>query len=52
MNVGRNTIVMQALIAELAIANPEDCKALRVTFKKGKASRAVMDVLHTVPGSA
>lgn len=36
MNVDRNTIVMQAHIAELAIANPEEYKSLRATFKKGE----------------
>ncbi len=37
MNVDRNTIVMQAPIAELAIANPEEYKSLRATFKKGES---------------
>ncbi|XP_026079001.1 coiled-coil domain-containing protein 106-like [Carassius auratus] len=37
MNVDRNTIVMQAPIAELAIANPEEYKAMRATFKKGES---------------
>jgi len=36
LNVDRNTIVMQAPIAELAIANPEQFKTVRVTFKKGE----------------
>ncbi|XP_051990828.1 coiled-coil domain-containing protein 106-like isoform X3 [Xyrauchen texanus] len=34
-NVDRNTIVIQAPIAELAAANPEAFKALRESFKKG-----------------
>ncbi|XP_051557255.1 coiled-coil domain-containing protein 106-like isoform X2 [Myxocyprinus asiaticus] len=35
LNVDRNTIVIQAPIAELAAANPEAFKALRESFKKG-----------------
>ncbi len=49
MNVDRNTIVMQAPIAELAIANPEEYKSLRATFKKGESiQNFLISVLHGV----
>ncbi|KAL1250557.1 hypothetical protein QQF64_018353 [Cirrhinus molitorella] len=35
LNVDRNTIVIQAPIAELAAANPESFRKLRQMFKKG-----------------
>ncbi|KAF4114252.1 hypothetical protein G5714_004475 [Onychostoma macrolepis] len=44
MNVDRNTIVMQAPIAELAFANPEEYKALRATFKKGESIQRFSDL--------
>ncbi|KAI7799071.1 hypothetical protein IRJ41_017333 [Triplophysa rosa] len=37
IKVDRNTIVMQAPIAELATANQEEFKALRATFKNGES---------------
>lgn len=44
MNVDRNTIVMQAPIAELAVANPEEYKAVRATFKMGESIQKFSDV--------
>ncbi len=44
MNVDRNTIVMQAPIAELAIPNPEEYKSLRATFKKGESIQKMSDI--------
>nr|XP_021328432.1 uncharacterized protein si:dkey-92i17.2 isoform X4 [Danio rerio] len=37
VKIDRNTIVMQAPIAELATANPTEFKSLRATFKKGES---------------
>ncbi len=44
MNVDRNTIFMQAPIAELAIANPEEYKSLRATFKKVQRIQKMSDI--------
>ncbi|XP_057207354.1 coiled-coil domain-containing protein 106-like isoform X2 [Triplophysa rosa] len=52
IKVDRNTIVMQAPIAELATANPEEFKALRATFKKGESIQKFSNVLCTLSSSA
>ncbi|XP_067309363.1 LOW QUALITY PROTEIN: uncharacterized protein si:dkey-92i17.2 [Pseudorasbora parva] len=47
INVDRNTIVMQAPMAGLAIANPEEYKALRATFKNGESLQKLSDMCLT-----
>lgn len=37
VKIDRNTILMQAPVAELATANPTEYKSLRATFKKGES---------------
>lgn len=51
IKVDRNTIVMQAPIAELATANPEELKSLRATFKKGASIQTFSELCnaHCLP---